>query len=260
MTSKNNPFPGMDPYFEERWPEVHASLIVYARNQINPQLPDDLRTNIEETLAVCVDDDYGHSIRPDLQITGEDAEFLRHAAPGIAVAEPVLVARTPRPQRHLEIVNAAGRVVTVIEFLSPANKVRATGRERYVAKQRDYLDAGLNLVEIDLTRQGHHIVAAPETELPNVVRPDYMFCVFRAMRPDRFEFYPVSLRTRLPNIRIPLRPFEADVVLQLQPLIDDCYRDGLFHRTDYQRDPAPPLPAADAQWLDNLLRERGLRR
>jgi hypothetical protein len=41
-------FPGMDPFLESRWPEVHASLIVYARNQINPQLPSDLQANIEE--------------------------------------------------------------------------------------------------------------------------------------------------------------------------------------------------------------------
>ncbi len=39
MTS---PFPGMDPYLEAYWGDVHASLTVYAADAINLQLPDDL--------------------------------------------------------------------------------------------------------------------------------------------------------------------------------------------------------------------------
>ena len=34
-----SPFPGMDPYLEEFWPDVHASLIIYARDQLEEQLP-----------------------------------------------------------------------------------------------------------------------------------------------------------------------------------------------------------------------------
>ena len=45
-----SPFPGMDPFLEPKWPEVHASLIVYARNQLNSLLPTDLQANIEENL------------------------------------------------------------------------------------------------------------------------------------------------------------------------------------------------------------------
>ena len=44
---RKSPFPGMDPYLETLWPEVHASLIVYARNQLNSQLPSDLQANID---------------------------------------------------------------------------------------------------------------------------------------------------------------------------------------------------------------------
>ena len=42
MVSPSSPFPGMDPYLESKWPEVHARLIVYAANQLNAQLPEDL--------------------------------------------------------------------------------------------------------------------------------------------------------------------------------------------------------------------------
>lgn len=58
---------------------------------------------------------------------------------------------------------------------------------------------------------------------------------------------------------IPLRPGERDVVLQLQPLIDDCYRDGRYHRIDYQIDPKPKFDEADALWIDSRLREQSRR-
>ncbi|HID51529.1 MAG TPA: DUF4058 family protein, partial [Anaerolineae bacterium] len=35
-----SPFPGMDPYLEDRaiWPDVHATLITYIREVLQPQL------------------------------------------------------------------------------------------------------------------------------------------------------------------------------------------------------------------------------
>ena len=33
-----SPFPGMDPYLEDRWRDVHSSLVLYARNQLQPQV------------------------------------------------------------------------------------------------------------------------------------------------------------------------------------------------------------------------------
>ena len=47
-----SPFPGMDPYLEQKWGEVYTSLIVYARNQLNAQLPDDLQATVEQYVAV----------------------------------------------------------------------------------------------------------------------------------------------------------------------------------------------------------------
>lgn len=52
-----SPFPGMDPYIELRWPDIHARLLVYASNQLNSQLPGDLSARIEETLTVEEDED-----------------------------------------------------------------------------------------------------------------------------------------------------------------------------------------------------------
>jgi hypothetical protein len=98
----------MDPYLEHVWPEVHASLIVYSRNQINRQLPGELRTHIEENLTV-EDDQVRRSIRPDVKVSehfGENAQ--PGEASGVAVAEPTFISRLPHPARHLEIVDRGG--------------------------------------------------------------------------------------------------------------------------------------------------------
>ena len=127
-----SPFPGMDPYLEAKWPEVHASLIVYARNQINQQLPADLQANIEENLAVRAANEHLYSIRPDIHLA-EDEAFVPtpRAASGVALAEPLVVPRAKHPERHVEIVNQDGRVITAIEFLSPWNKIGERAREQY---------------------------------------------------------------------------------------------------------------------------------
>ena len=219
-----SPFPGMDPYLEQKWGEVHTSLIVYARNQLNAQLPDDLQATIEQYVAVQVDDEY-----------------------------------SPRTERHVSIVDSGGKVITAIEFVSPWNKVGIKGQEKYARKQTNYLAAGINLVEIDLVRQGSYVLVAPDDLIPEQLRTPYLACVYRNEKPDQVEVFRVPLRKRLPNIPVPLRPGEPDAVLQLQPLIDDCYRDGRHHRTNYCVEPKPPLSKEDADWADALLREQGYR-
>ena len=218
-----SPFPGMDPYLEPHWGDVHTRLMVYASKQINEQLPDDLQARIIEEIGLELEDE-------------------------------------PRTRRHIKIVEwDGGRVVTAIEILSPANKQETEGRVAYLRKQGEYLQAGINLVEIDLIREGEFILAAPQHRIPPDFRTPYLICIRRAARIGRVEVYRVPLRERLPNIPIPLRPTDKAVALQLQPLIDECYRGGRYHRTNYRAEPAPRLGETDALWADQLLRQRGLR-
>ena len=102
-------------------------------------------------------------------------------------------------------------------------------------------------------------MAVPQERIPPEYRPPYLICLRRAVPSGRVELYRAPLRESLPNIPIPLRPTDHDVVLQLQSLIDDCYRDGRYRRIDYRADPVPRLSEADARWADALLRENGLR-
>ncbi|MCY2963552.1 MAG: DUF4058 family protein [Planctomycetota bacterium] len=260
-----SPFPGMDPYLEAHWGDVHTSLLVYARNQINEQLPPDLQARVEESLAVGEEGEEWNTHYPDVRV----AEVLvptngSGTQPGgVGLAEPWAVVELdePRTERHLEIIDTRSgqRVVTAIEVLSPGNKTGETGRRNYRKKQRRYLESGVNLVEIDLIRTGQYVLAAPESRLPVKNRSPYLCCIRRVAQPGICEVYRAPLREPLPNLPIPLRPTDTDIVLRLQPLLDDCYRDGRYSQINYSVDPSPPLGVDDAHWADALLRDKGLR-
>ncbi len=258
-----SPFPGMDPYLEKHWGDIHATLMVYTRNQLNEQLPDDLQASVEEDVTIETEEQ-SRTIYPDVQVVEHPGMPAGESRPAnVAVAEPYVVDRVldPRIHRWVQISQAGngGRLVTVIEFLSPANKVGLVGQAAYVQKQQELLMVGVNLVEIDLIRGASPTLVIPPHRFPHACRTPYLICITRAARGDRSELYPISLQAPLPNVPIPLRPTDQDVVLRLQPLLDDCYRDGRYHRLDYRSPPIPPLAPADAEWADALLREKGLR-
>ena len=65
-------------------------------------------------------------------------------------------------------------------------------------------------------------------------------------------------KSGLPMIKVPLRPSDADVHLDLQPPLDACYLYGGYDDVlNYQADAAPPLTGPDAEWADALLTRAG---
>ncbi len=254
----------MDPWLELYWRDVHASLIIYIRDQLQRQLPEPLIARAEENVSVDIEDQPPGLARPDVQVTADwrtsDNGGVAVLAPPVAVAEPLLL-RAPEPEvdRHVEIIDPAsgGRVVTAIEVPSPSNKLPGRPRLAYEDKQRAFLAAGVNFVEIDLVRKGDWVFSVDEALLPQEERTPYMVCVFRATRPHLREFYLLPLREPLPRIAIPLRPRDRDVALDLQQVIDEAYERGRYDRTDYRRPLAPPLPSEDAVWATDLLRKAG---
>ena len=63
-----NPFPGMNLYLERHWGDVRASLIVYARDQLNARLSDDLRARAEERVYLETPEGPGGYRRPDVRV------------------------------------------------------------------------------------------------------------------------------------------------------------------------------------------------
>jgi hypothetical protein len=91
--------------------------------------------------------------------------------------------------------------------------------------------------------------------LAEKVRPwDYLVSVWRPHTSD-YELYPIPLRNRLPRIRVPLRPDDADVTLDLQAAFDRAYDSGPYpQRIDYHANVVPALPHDDADWASALTR------
>ena len=151
-------------------------------------------------------------------------------------------------------------MVTAIEVLSVTNKIALERRLAYRQKRCAYRDGGVNLVEIDLIRDGEYLVLAPEALIPVSQRTPYMVSVWRVAQPIVKFAYPCPLRQPLPRIAVPLRPQDADAVIDLQGLIELCYVRGRYHaRLDYRAEPEPPLSPPDAAWADALLRAAELR-
>jgi len=257
----NSPFPGVDPYLEQHWGDIHTRLMVYLSDQISDQLPRDLQVRVKE--SVCVDfDESPRWFYPDVAVI-ELPKFASSSAVAVAdavIAEPTII---PVPsehptQRHIEVVdlNSGNRVITVIELLSPANKQEGSGRVAYRRKQREYTEAGVNLVEIDLIRTGNFIVAVPEDGIPWKKRTPYIVCIRRAYRPEQAEIISVALEQAVPNFRIPLRHTDPDIVLRIQPLLDDCYRRGRYASIDYSQPPRPKLDDKAAAWASGLINAR----
>jgi len=239
--------------------------MVYISNQINAQLPDELQARVEESTSIQIGEDTHKTVYPDVRVVEDQPPTLPSdggvavavATETITTAKPVIIKIEiePRTQRTVEIVDVSSgaRVVTAIEVLSPGNKIGYDSRKAYKEKRDAYVESGVNLVEIDLVRQGYHIVALPEPLIPRAYQDQNMACVRRARMPFQAELYPLPLKQPLADISIPLRATDKDVRLQLQVLIDQCYQDGRYWRTDYSIPLRPRLHEADAGWAEALL-------
>ena len=182
-----SPFPGMDPYLEAHWRDVHARLIIYACDALQGFLPSPLRARVEESVLLEMPMGLAdHPLYPDVRVVEYTSErgVETERAGGVALLEPLLVEVEVEPptETFLEIIDreSGNRVVTVIEFLSPSNKSPGPNREQYVRKQREVCSSDSNLVEIDLNRFGTHVLAFALENLHTQYRTKYMACVRRA--------------------------------------------------------------------------------
>ncbi len=262
----SSPFPGMDPYLEDPglWPDVHHELISVMREILNRALRPAYHVRVEERIYVSDEDDPGRVvIVPDLRVSESRGRGSRRQIPSTAATatleavEPVLLTTLIDAEIHearLEIIDRAERVVvTVIEVLSPSNKVPGSrGRASYQQKRQEVMTSDSHLVEIDLLRAGLRLPA--REALPDA---DYYIHVSRTDLRPRGLVWPVQLSQRLPSVPIPLRHGDSDTPLDLQQALNTAYeRAGYDLEIDYRQPPAPPLIPGQQQWADGLLSAR----
>ena len=270
---KPNPFPGMNPWLEQHWGDVHTRLTTYASDMLQPSLPSGLRARVEEYVTVQQDLDENNGDNDELrfspnlrivqrpwseQVSGGIASTT--IAPEKAFADPIIIpiAFEPLTHRRLQIIDtrSRNRIVTSIEFLSPTNK--RNGADDFVRKQHLMLRGGTHIVEIDLLRGDSWYSTVDSDFIPKSRRTPYRVCVITAQRPNYAAAYAIPLRQALPAIPIPLRPTDEEVPLNLQALIDQAYINGGYEDLDYTQPPKPPLNESDAQWAAEILKENAL--
>ena len=214
----------MDPHLEdpELWPDLHISLITYIRDALQPVLRPRYRARMDMRLTLPVE---------------------------------------RRREPYIEIIHSAsGEVVTAIELLSPANKLEGVGRRQYLRKQDELLSSNVNLVEIDLLSSGARVTPELRNQAGKLVEYRYIICVNRADDGDhtRYETYPIMLSSFLPTFRIPLRPPDPDVTLDLRAILIHAYDTGGYTgMIDYTKPARAPMSVVEATWTTNLLREKG---
>jgi hypothetical protein len=249
-----SPFPGMNPYLEQRdvWQDFHNDFLGHIREALVRQTKDDYVVKLE-TRLVLEEIDSGERAF----IGRADVGISEGFGGGVAVAEPITTAvplELPLPEfdvskhHYLEILDRNRRVVTVIELLSPANKETGSDREGYEAKRLNVMRSNAHFVEIDL-RRGDKRPAPPE-----IPPCDYYALVSRFEdRPRKCHCWPFSLQGPIPAIPIPLNRPDPDVLLDLKSALDQTYDAAGYARYIYRENPEPPLSAADAQWAQEIL-------
>src|SRR5438445_8395523 len=133
-----SPFPGMDPYLEDEliWPVFQHQLVMCLYQILLPGLVDRYRARVAQ----------------------------RHY-----VTEQALFTSVVREEHHEDFIEIRlrndGRLVTLLDVVSPCNKTTRAGREAYLAKRQEGRGANANLVELDLVLQGQPMLDYARDEI-----------------------------------------------------------------------------------------------
>ena len=224
-----SPFPGMDPYLEDpaRWPAFHRHLVATLHQLLLPGLVDRYRARLHVRRYVT-----------ELPLF-------------------TTVQRDDHEESAVEIRGRAdGKLVTLVEVVTPANKLTAQGRAAYLADRAAAVGQRAGVVEIDLLTAGPPLLEFDRTGLP---AHHHTITVTRGATPDRYEIYTATVAKRLPKFKLPLAADDRDTVVDLQVAVGRAYDLGDFGRqTDYTQ-PLPPacgLPDDARQWVAALLAPR----
>ena len=252
-----SPFPGMDPYLEDPafWPDFRIEFIVALRNVLRRRLPANYEARLDEQIKLIdVSGDSQKGIKPDVAVLkreGDQTAVAPRRRPSMSpITVPLLIEEEEYREVWIEVrYRPDHSVVAVLEVLSPTNK---SGPERgpYLAKRRAILRQPISLVEIDLLAGGKRI--APPDSLPNC---DYCVVVARANERAECQVYPCSVRHALPEIDVPLKPPDDDVVVNLQEAFTAAFEHGGYETSiEYSRPPMLPLSEVDLSWATEIAR------
>ncbi|HTK74889.1 MAG TPA: DUF4058 family protein [Gemmataceae bacterium] len=250
-----SPFPGMNPYLEheDAWHNFHAQFPAHVIEQLNPLVGPQYYLKTDENVYIHELPEGTRSLlgRPDVFVGQEAPNARRGQTSGVSATVAAECLQLPHVDverlPYIEIRDRQGRLVTIIELLSPSNKKPGGDRLLYESKRATVLAGPVNFVEIDLLRGYRRMPPA------DGAKGDYGVLVSRAQDRPTAEWYAIRLRDRLPVIPVPLDEGDPPATLDLQAVLNNLYDAGGFEKFLYRSPPQPPLAPEDATWAESLI-------
>jgi hypothetical protein len=266
---KRGPFPGqVDPWAEagRYFQQIHAGMIGHILEQIQDSL-DQLGyvAGRETSLQIAEGrepDVYGYQKREKPDPSGGYWDYAAAAAE--VLAEPGTAFDWDAPSLQGIFITQAGsrRLVTVVEVVSPGNKVDAAAILDYRQRRDRLISREVSIVEIDTTRSvkrlsedklvstyAYHVALYIPNQMPRVVGMDYGDVLKRIALPLRQEVVPVDTQ-----VAYDYAYQVARIAAQIND--DDRYGEGFLpfptQLTESQRREAIDTAAAWRAELDRL--------
>ena len=257
----NSPFPGMDPYIEDRliWSDFHNGLADELRANLNRKIRPGYFAALTPYVTyevIEISASKLHGVRPDVGVLKTDPRMKPMSS--TAVMDPPQAQSSTEFEMPLELMSVevrqvgSDRLVTAIEILSPVNKQRNhEARVDYLRKRRELLRSQTHFIEIDLLRGGQRTPLDPPVAIAS-----YYVSLSRVDSRPRLDVWTIQLADRLPRIPIPLADRDPDVIVDLGEVVNEVYeRGGYDARIDYaQPVPTPSLSELESRSVSTILK------
>lgn len=164
------------------WAYFHKDWLLQIRGLIREQLPPEFAIFVESE-AVLISPSRGivASVGPDLAVARPD-EMVSDRVNTLAATATVLEVEESYElvQQYRLLIRRSpdNRLVAAAELLSPTNKgvFGELEKEKYLRKQAVYLEAGINLLEIDALLQGSRLLPSAVSRLAEYDRNAWSVC------------------------------------------------------------------------------------
>ncbi len=225
------PFPGrVDPWSEDDhfFNQIHSGMINDLVNQLHRPIRQlGYYVGTETSLQIM------RGGKPDIFVFSPPQPEPPHqwdyvtAAAAIA-AEPGIETDVDAPDLEGITIfnNETGELVTIIEIISPGNKIKQDELNFYRAKRKELWERGINIVEIDVTRSYTHMIS--RQLLKHIA---YHYAVYLPGAAARI--IPMLFHEPLKRLAVPLR--EQVLPVEPQAAYESAYRSKTIGRQIFEK-------------------------
>lgn len=236
---EEGPFPNqIDPWAEDGhyFHQVHGQIIGNIINQISSPLRQ-LGYRAGREVSVLITE----KSKPDIFVLGKDKQIAKGHRFAEAVQLAEIEAGVSLSSEALELdrifiqSRETGKLVTVLELVSPSNKNSDAEIEKYKNRRQALLEQGVHSVEIDLTRSNKRLLDEPTVH-------EYPYHIVVHLSDDLPYFWGIRLNEAPKVFALPLRGEILRVDLNAayrQAYIDLSIADQILDEKAYHLDSLP---------------------